>query len=159
MRRKDREITDSNRIREILDAAKILHLGIHDDLYPYVLPLHYGYEFADGQMVFYMHGAKEGHKLDLIRQNPHVCVQIDCGMELISGGDNACRYGASYASVIGRGKAELLEDPKSKVRALAVLMRHQTGRDFDIQEKVTAAVSVIRVSLTEYSAKERATTM
>ena len=159
MRRKDREITDSNRIREILDAAKILHLGIHDDLYPYVVPLHYGYKFVDGRLVLYMHGAKEGHKLDLIRQNPHVCVQIDCGMELISGGDNACRYGASYASVIGRGKADLLEDPKSKADALALLMRHQTGRDFDIQEKVTAAVSVIQVSLTEYSAKERAATL
>ena len=159
MRRKDREITDSNRIREILDAAKILHLGIHDDLYPYVVPLHYGYKFVDGRLVLYMHGAKEGHMLDLIRQNPHVCVQIDCGMELISGGDNACRYGASYASVIGRGEAELLEDPKSKAAALALLMRHQTGRDFDIQEKVTAAVSVIRVSLTEYSAKERAATL
>ena len=159
MRRKDREITDPDRIREILDAAKILHLGIHDNPCPYVVPLHYGYEFADGQAVLYMHSAKEGHKLDLIRQNPHVCVQIDCGMELISGGDIACRYGASYASVIGRGKAELLEDPKSKAAALALLMRHQTGCDFDIQEKVTATVSVIRVSLTEYSAKERATTM
>ena len=156
MRRKDRAVTDSNRIREILDTAKILHLGIHDDPYPYVVPLHYGYEFADGQMVLYMHGAKEGHKLELIRQNPHVCVQIDCGMELIYGGDVACRYGASYASVIGRGKAELLEDPKSKAAALNVLMRHQTGRDFDIQEKVTAAVSVIRVTVSEYSAKERA---
>ena len=156
MRRKDRAVTDSNRIREILDTAKILHLGVHDDPYPYVVPLHYGYEFADGQMVLYMHGAKEGHKLELIRQNPHVCVQIDCGMELIYGGDVACRYGASYASVIGRGKAELLEDPKSKAAALNVLMRHQTGRDFDIQEKVTAAVSVIRVTVSEYSAKERA---
>ena len=118
MRRKDREITGSNRIRKILDTAKILHLGVYDDPYPYVVPLHYGYEFSDRQLVLYMHGAKEGHKLDLIRQNPHVCVQIDCGMELISGEEVACRYGASYASVIGRGIAEL---------------RHQTGRDFDIQ--------------------------
>ena len=155
MRRKDREITDQNRIREILDAAKILHLGIHDDPCPYVVPLHYGYELADGQPVFYMHSAKEGHKLDLIRQNPNVCVQIDCGMELISGGENACCYGASYASVIGRGSAEIMEDSKSKTAALTVLMRHQTGRDFEIQEKVTAAVSVIRVTLSEYSAKER----
>ena len=159
MRRKDREVTDPTRIREILDTAKILHLGIHDDPCPYVVPLHYGYEFADGQFVFYMHCAKEGHKLDLIRQDPHVCVQIDCGMELISGGDVACRYGASYASVIGRGKAELLEDPKSKAAALELLMRHQTGRNFDIQEKAASAVSVIRVNLTEYSAKERSNIM
>ena len=155
MRRKDREITDPNKIREILDTAKILHLGLYDDPYPYVVPLHYGYEFSDGQLVLYMHGAKEGHKLDLIRKNPHVCVQIDCGMELIPAGDVACRYGASYASGIGRGSAEILEDPESKAAALAVLMRHQTGRDFDIQEKVTAAVTVIRITLSEYSAKAK----
>ena len=155
MRRKDREITDLSRIEEILDTAKILHLGLHDDPYPYVVPLHYGYEFAEGQIVLYMHCAKDGYKLDLIRKNPHVCVQIDCGMELIPAGDVACKYGARFASIIGRGKAELLEKPESKALALAALMRHQTGRDFEIQEKVTSAVSVIRVVLSEYSAKAR----
>ena len=41
MRRKDREITESNDILKIVDEAKILHLGLFDGDYPYVVPLHY----------------------------------------------------------------------------------------------------------------------
>ena len=52
-----------------------------------------------------MHCAKEGHKLDLIRSNPNVCIEVESDVELISGGDVACKYGASFASVIGRGRA------------------------------------------------------
>ena len=70
MRRSDREITDEKKIAEILDTAKILHLGMVDGDRPYVLPLHYGYEFRDGALVFYMHGAKEGRKLEILRASP-----------------------------------------------------------------------------------------
>ena len=44
MRRKDREITDIHKIEKILSSAKYLHLGVLDDEYPYVVPLHYGYQ-------------------------------------------------------------------------------------------------------------------
>ncbi len=42
MRRKDREITDIETIRSILDKAKVLHLAMIDGDRPYVVPLHYG---------------------------------------------------------------------------------------------------------------------
>ena len=43
---------------------------------PYIVPLHYGYEYTEGILIFYMHCAKEGHKLDLIRSNPNVCIEV-----------------------------------------------------------------------------------
>lgn len=49
-----------------------MHLGMFDENYPYVVPLHYGYEMKDGKLTFYVHGAKEGHKLDCLRKNDHV---------------------------------------------------------------------------------------
>ena len=66
--------------------------------YPYIVPLHYGYEYKEGILIFYMHCAKEGHKLDLIRSNPNVCIEIESDVELISGGDVACKYGISLPS-------------------------------------------------------------
>ena len=48
---------------QIVEKAKILHLGLFDSEYPYVLPLHYGYEYVDGSLVFYLHSAKEGHTM------------------------------------------------------------------------------------------------
>lgn len=83
MRRKDREITDIHKIEKILSSAKYLHLGVLDDEYPYVVPLHYGYQINGGKLTFYVHSAKEGHKLDCIRKNNSVFVEIDYGEKLI----------------------------------------------------------------------------
>ena len=46
MRRKDREVTDIQEILHIVDEAKILHLGLMDEGYPYIVPMHYGHNRA-----------------------------------------------------------------------------------------------------------------
>ena len=88
MRRTDRAVTDPAEILRIVGESKILHLGLFDGQYPYVVPLHFGFEFADGRLILYAHCAKEGHKLDLIRRNPNVSAELESGTELISGGQN-----------------------------------------------------------------------
>lgn len=44
MRRKDREITDIGEIERIISQSEILHLAMLDGDYPYLVPLHFGYE-------------------------------------------------------------------------------------------------------------------
>ncbi len=155
MRRKDREVTRTEEILGIVGKARILHLGLHDGDYPCVVPLHYGYEFLDGSLVFYMHSAKEGHKLDMIRNDPHVFVALECDVALIPGGDVPCSYGSAYASVMGRGLAELVDDEREKIRALSLLMENQTGKRFDIDGRMASAVAVIKVVVREFTAKAR----
>ncbi len=155
MRRKDREVTEIAEILRIVDSAKILHLSLFDGEYPYIVPLHYGYEYSGSMLTFYMHGAKEGRKLDLIRNNPHVCIELECDVELVSGGENPCKYGSAYASVIGRGIAEIVEDDQEKVKGLELLMKNQTGRTFGIDPRMAASVAVLKVSLSEFTAKSR----
>lgn len=157
MRRKDREITLPAEIEQIIRRTRVLHLALFDGEYPYIVPLHYGYEKKDdnGQYIFYMHGAREGHKLDLIRQNPHVCLELDCDEAIVSGGEIPCAYGAEYASVIGRGTAEIVEETDEKIHGLELLMAHQTGREFAINAQMASSVSVIRVTVQELTAKSR----
>ena len=133
MRRRDREVTDIDEILRIVDKAKILHLGLFDTDYPYIVPLHYGYEYRDGNLIFYMHGARDGHKLDLIRKNKNVCVELACDIELVSGDDIPCEYGSTFASVIGRGYRN--KEMNRKDCGLKLLMMNQTGREFEIDEK------------------------
>ncbi len=126
-----------------------------DDGYPYVVPLHYGYEQTDGKYVFYMHGAKEGHKIELIKKNPHAFIELDCDVELVEAGDIPCKYGSLYASVMGRGNASIVDEAAEKIHGLRVLMKTQTGRDFDITEAMASSVSVLKVVLDDISAKAR----
>ena len=157
MRRKDREVTDIQEILQIVSKAKILHLGLIDGEYPYIVPLHYGFSYEEDkhELIFYMHGAKEGHKLDLIQENSNACIELEYNVELISGGENPCKYGSSYASVIGKGSVEIVKDDREKIKGLKLLMKNQTGRDFDIDERMSSSVAVIKVRIREFTAKAR----
>lgn len=155
MRRKDREVTDRARIEGILAAAKVLHLGLVDGGRPYVVPLHYGYEWEGGTLVLWCHGARVGRKVDVARANPTCFVELECDVEDIPGGDVACDYGSAYASIMGDGTVRLVEDLGEKVHGLKVLMRTQTGRDFEIPEVRAQAVGVMRIEVPALTAKAR----
>lgn len=153
MRRTDREVKDIIEILKIVDKAKILHLALFDDEYPYIVPLHYGYEYKDGILVFYIHAAKEGHKLDLIRRNRNVCIELECDVEPLGDGDIPCEYGSTFASVVGRGYAEILDDAEEKIKGLKLLMLNQTGREFEFDEKMAGTVAILKVTVPSFSAK------
>ena len=147
-------ITEEKQILDILDSAKILHLGLAVDNEPYVVPMNYGYTFEDGKLVVYLHSALQGKKLDMIRANPRVFFEMDCD-RLPFEGKVPCQYGISYSSVMGRGSARIVEDVEEKMRAMSILMKTQTGKDFEINERLVSIVSVIRIDVSEYTAKHR----
>lgn len=152
--KREREVTDMQEIISILDKAKVLHLGLVDGDEPYVVPMNYGYIMEDGKMTVYLHGALVGRKLDIMRVNPKVFFELDCDIVPFEG-KTACNYGITYASVMGRGKAVIVEDTEEKIKGLQVLMKTQTGRDFDITDKMANIVSVIRIDVSDFTAKKR----
>lgn len=155
MTRREREITDINKIIEILDKSKIVHLGMVDGDEPYVVPMNYGYVFEDGKLIIYLHGAKRGRKLDVIRANPKVFFEMECDIVPFEG-DIACRYGTTYSSVMGKGIAEIIdEDVEEKKKALSLLMKTQTGKDFEFEDKMVSFVSIIKITASEFTAKYR----
>lgn len=155
MTRRELEITDREEIRALLDKAMILHLGLVDGDEAYVVPMNYGYTMdEDGRLELYLHGAPQGHKIDLMRANPKVFFEMECDVEQFEG-DVACRYGTAYHSLMGRGRAVILEDPAEKMETLSRFMKTQTGKDFEFNEKLVKVVSVIRIDVTEYTAKRR----
>lgn len=47
MRRSEREVTDCNEIRQILERAEVLRLAMHDEPYPYIVPVNFGFTMQD----------------------------------------------------------------------------------------------------------------
>ena len=60
MTKRERQITDPEQIRQILDKSKYLHLGLSVNDEPYVVPMNYGYILEDGKLVLYLHSAVKG---------------------------------------------------------------------------------------------------
>ena len=154
MTKRERQITDPQQIRHILDTANVLHLGLCVDNEPYVVPMNYGYTMEDGKLTLYLHSAVKGKKLDMIRANPNVFFEMDCDRMPFEG-DKPCQYGLVYSSVMGRGTACIVDDVEEKIRAMTLLMKTQTGKDFSFNDRLVSIVSVIRIDVAEYTAKHR----
>ena len=154
MTKRERQVTDEKQIMAIMDAGKVLHLGLAVDNESYVVPMNYGYTHENGKMVIYLHSAVRGKKLDMIRANSRVFFEIDTDLMPFEG-KLPCQYGMVYSSVMGRGVATIVDDVDEKMKAMTVLMKTQTGKDFTFDERLVSIVAVIRIDVEEYTAKHR----
>jgi len=155
MRRKDREMGDLNEIVRIIDRCDVCHMGLSEDGRPYVVPLSFGYSVQGNKIAFCFHCASEGRKIEMIRKNPKVCLQFDCGHRLMTG-DKACDCTTEYESVIAFGTAELVADRDEKIRALTQLMKHyEKGETFDFDSRMVDLVTVIQVKAEQIGGKRK----
>ena len=154
MTKRELQITDLHEIRNILDTASVLYLGLCANNEPYVVPMNYGYTMEEGKLTLYLHSAVKGKKLDMIRSNPNVFFALDCGRTPFEG-KVACQYGLSYSSVMGRGTACIVDDVEEKKQAMSILMKTQTKKDFTFEDRLVSIVAVIRIDVAEFTAKHR----
>lgn len=154
MRRSEREVTDHQKILEILECCDCCRLGINSNGAPYIVPLNFGWEENDGRITLYFHCAVEGRKLDLIRLDPRVSFQMDRKHELVSS-DTACTHSFLYQCIMGTGTAEILTDHESRIHGLTSVMSHYTKKDsWTFDERMLARVSIIRLNVDTISCKE-----
>jgi nitroimidazol reductase NimA-like FMN-containing flavoprotein (pyridoxamine 5'-phosphate oxidase superfamily) len=127
MRRRDREVYGTDEIFDILNRCDTLRIGISGDKYPYVVPVSFGAELDNGEIVIYFHCAKEGMKLDLINENPNVCIEGDIFIKT-----EEIKHGitARYESVIGFGRCEFLADEEEMLHGLKVITEHYGYFDY-----------------------------
>ena len=153
MRRQDRRITDPAVICTVLDKCRTLHLGLVEDGRAYIVPLNYGWTEENGRYTLYAHSAAEGRKIDLIRGGADVGFEMEAGVEYFDA-DTACGWGNRYESIIGEGRATLLETPEEKRQALAAIMAHYSARrDYTFEDAMVDLVQVIKIDVTALSCK------
>lgn len=134
---------DSKEIRDIIDKCDTCFLGMVDqEGKPYVLPMNFGYE--DG--VIYLHSAKAGRKIDIMKNNPEVCISFSTDHKLFYRNETvACSYGMDYRSVLAYGKVVFVDDYEEKARILNVVMRKYTGKDFSYKTPAVNNVEIYKV--------------
>lgn len=154
MRRSDREIKDVDRILNIVDKCKVARLGIVDGGRPYVVALNFGYRRIDNDITLYFHSACEGRKIQVMRENPYVCFEMDCAHGLIEG-KKPCAFSFAYESVVGSGKIEFIENREEKNEALNLITSHITGADksYTFPSQALDNTCVYRLVVQEYTAK------
>ncbi|MGN1349363.1 MAG: pyridoxamine 5'-phosphate oxidase family protein [Anaerovoracaceae bacterium] len=153
MRRKDREISDFQEILKIVDACDVMRIGVNDGLYPYVVPVNFGYELDGQQLYLYIHGAMEGQKYVLLNKQPYCAFEMDIplGIECIpEKGDVTMRY----QSVMGRAVVDFLEgEEKQRVLDEVLMGRYEETKAFAYNKDAVKRTAVIRLKVTQITGK------
>ncbi len=149
MRRKEKEITDRSVLEKIIRQSLVCRLAFSDSDQPYIVPLCFGYD----QGTLYVHGSPKGKKIDLLMKNKNVCFEFDVNTNVVEA-EEGCDWSVHYQSIIGFGKASLVEDPDAKQKALNVIMSHYSKKTFSFPEKKVRATAVIKIEITSMTGKQ-----
>jgi len=149
MRINEKEITEESTIESIIKKSLVCRLALSDDNSPYIVPLSFGYR----DRVLYFHGSLKGKKIDIIKKNPKVCFEFDTNTEIVKAED-ACHWSMKYKSVIGFGKAVLLEDLDEKRKALDIIMSQYSNRTFQFNDATLKGTVVIKVEIENMTGKQ-----
>ncbi len=154
VREPQRAVYDRGVVNQILDEAFLCHVGFVVDGQPFVIPTSYG-RAGD---VLYIHGSVASRMLRNLDQGIPVCITVTLldGLVLAR---SVFNHSMNYRSVVILGTATLVADPAEKLAALRALAEHIIpGRWDDARqpsEKELKVTSVLRVPITEFSAKVR----
>ncbi len=154
LRRKEKEILSRNEIDNIINKAKVCRISLIDEenMFPYIIPVNFGY---DGKNIF-IHTAKVGKKIDLIKNNNNVCFEIDIDVKILHK-EKASKCSTAYKSLIGFGKAYFIDEIDEKKIALDELMKHYSSevsnREYDYS-KCLDSVGIIKIDIISVTGKQ-----
>lgn len=144
---KNRIVENSDEVLEIIAKCEVCYVSMIDiEGMPYVVPLNFGYENG----VLYLHGAKEGKKIEALKHNPKVCVAFSTDHLLRYQHEQvACSWSMKYRSVLLYGEVEFINDEQERIDALNVMMRKYAKRDFKFNMPAVREVLPFKVVATK----------
>jgi uncharacterized protein len=154
VRESHRGAYDRETIYKILDEGFVCHVGFAVEGQPFVIPT----LFARIGDAIYFHGSAASRMLRNVSEGISVCVTVTLtdGFVLAR---SVFNHSMNYRSVVALGKAALVNVPEEKLKALhAFTEKIIPGRWEDARqpnEKELKATSILRLPLTEVSAKIR----
>jgi len=154
VREPQRGVYDRETVYKILDEGLVCHVGFSVEGQPFVIPT----LFARVGDAIYFHGSAASRMLRGVSEGANVCVTVTLTDGIVLA-RSVFNHSMNYRSVVALGKATLVETPQEKLEALrAFTEKILSGRWDDARqpnEKELKATSILRLPLTEASAKVR----
>ncbi len=149
------EIKSKEKIIEFLNQQETGRVAsIDKDGFPQIIPMNFVY----ANDAIYMHSHPRGEKLENITKNSRVGFEVDHSLEFLpsyfTSPTDASQADTLYISVVIKGKATIVSDPKEKTLALNELMKkyqpeggyEKLTHDMAVVEEV-AIIKVVPVTM------------
>ncbi len=154
VREPQRAVYDRELIYKILDEGFVCHVGFTADGQTFVIPTMYA-RVGDA---LYFHGSAASRMLRGVSTGLNVCITVTLADGLVLA-RSVFNHSMNYRSAVALGNASIVDEPEEKLDALrAFTEKILPGRWSDARqpnEKELKATSILRLPLTEISAKVR----
>ena len=154
VREPQRAVYDRELIYNILDEGFVCHVGFTADGQTFVIPTMYA-RVGDA---LYFHGSAASRMLRGVSTGLNVCITVTLADGLVLA-RSVFNHSMNYRSAVALGNASIVDEPEEKLDALrAFTEKILPGRWSDARqpnEKELKATSILRLPLTEISAKVR----
>ena len=151
-RMKNHQLT-KEQIKHLLEKSQECVLATQNsDGFPYALPMNFLYHNDK----IYMHGLPKGQKVENIRANPKVCVEVHEMLELLYEDiDIACDVNVRYNSVVILGYAKFLTDINIKKKILSMIVHKYTPQfsEWALPDNMIKGTGVIEIEIKECTGK------
>lgn len=153
MRRQEKAIEDPRVFDDILKRGQFAILALCRENEPYAVTMNYGFDASRNTL--YFHCAKEGLKIDFIRQNARVC-----GTVVEDRGYKTGECDHAYRSLVFWGRIAIVDNTEEKKHALDVMIHHleedpdPVRRRTLSKEDVTEKVCILRLDIDTISGKQ-----
>lgn len=144
------EIKSKEKIIQFLNQQETGRVcSIDKDGFPQIIPMNFVY----ANDAIYMHSHPRGEKLENMSKNPKVGFEADQSLEFLpsyfTSPTDASQADTLYISVVIKGKASIISDPKEKTMALNELMKkYQPEGGYEklaTHMKVVDEVAIIKI--------------
>ena len=153
MKRNDIEVTDINRIGDILKEAKVCRLALFNGKYPYIIPMCFGYDLDSDKLELYFHCAAKGKKIELIKANIHAAFEIDCLYEIIPA-EIPCHFTAAYESITGSGTVDIINGIEKLTGLNSIMSKYSSeSREHKYSEQMLNNVAILKLTVEEFCCK------
>jgi nitroimidazol reductase NimA-like FMN-containing flavoprotein (pyridoxamine 5'-phosphate oxidase superfamily) len=152
IRRKEKAITDEAKLKAILLQTKYVTIAMCDNGEPYLVTLSHGYD--PEKNCIYFHCAREGKKIDILKNN-----NVVWGQALVDAGYVNGKCSHDYATTMFKGKVTFVDEFVEKKAALH-LMVYQLEADpeaylkKEISDKRITNVTIGRIDIEYLSGKK-----
>ncbi len=91
----------------------------------------------------------------MINSNPNVCFEFDINSEIVKA-DDPCKWSMKYQSVIGFGKATLVESKNEKLTAMNIIMKQysNSNQQYNFSDNELENTTIIKVNIESMTGKQ-----
>ena len=127
--------TKFKEVKDTLSMSDTVKVDIYKNDKIYKIPLNYGFEIENNNLILYCDFSNERKKLDILKDNPNVSIEI---------------RNTNNLNITSKGRVEFIDNIYDKIRGLSKIEKHLSEKN-SLKNKIINNIILIKITCSNFS--------